>query len=300
MASTEQTREAALGAYREASAWADAQIAAVRDDPAGRTELMERLFLGPTGSAPQHLPFRRAALAFMRWQAERGLLNPLDASPPGSVWWRAINERLLRDGCEAVGLIGELEGDPSSHPVSLWLRFASTPTPSSWYCAHNASVVAGYLEHERRADEENVVERFFMNVALARVLYAHALVAAPRLALGRLHALARFFGDPRFGVAGVFLSLGRVVPTRYPLVRDVDFYIAQERRLGHLIDYAVIAPRLQRLYEWSAEELGEPRLLGLVRDGSPIYAWPYEHRHVWRTERLPPAGRVLQRVTRPR
>ena len=42
------------------------------------------------------------------------------------------------------------------------------------------------LESESRAGEaESAPERFFMNVALARVLYAHALNAAPRLALGR-------------------------------------------------------------------------------------------------------------------
>ena len=62
----------------------------------------------------------------------------------------------------------------------------------------------------------------------------------------------------------------------------------------------MILPRIQRVYEWSADELREPRLRELVRDGSPIYAWPYEERHVWRTSRMPFAGRVLQRVTRPR
>ena len=31
-----------------------------------------------------------------------------------------------------------------------------------------------------------------------------------------------------------------------------------------------IVPRLQSLYEWSAEELDEPRLLGLVRDGKGV------------------------------
>ena len=122
---------------------------------------------------------------------------------------------------------------------------------------------------------------------LVRVLYAHALVAAPRLALGRLAPLARPLGDPRLGIAGAFLWLRRVIPNRYPLTRDVEWYIADEQRLGRLLDYAVIAPRLQRLYEWSAEVLGEPRLLGLVRKGSPIYAWPYEQRHVWSTEHVP-------------
>ena len=167
----------------------------------------------------------------MRWQAQRGLLNPLDASLPGSHWWRAVNERLLRDGCEAVALVGALAGDPSSRAVRLWLEFIATPKPSQWYRAHNASIAAGYLEHERLAEKEGAPERFFMNVALARVLYAHALVAAPHLALGRFAPLARVLGDPRLGIAGAFLSLRRVIPNDYPLTRDVEWYIADEQRL---------------------------------------------------------------------
>ena len=98
----------------------------------------------------------------------------------------------------------------------------------------------------------------------------------------------------------MFLSLRRVLPHRYPLAEDVERYIADEQRLGRTLDYAVIVPRLQRVFEWSAEELGEPRLLELVRDGNPIYAWPFEERHVWRARRMPLAGRALERVTRAR
>ena len=279
---------------------ARAQVAAVRDDPAARLALIARVFRGPTGRAPRHLPYRRAALSFMRWQARRGVLNPLDASPPGSIWWRAINERLLRDGCETVALLGGSPGEPSSHAVGLWLEFAESPTGRNWYRAHNASIVAAYLEHRSLAQAESEPERFFMNVALARVLYAHSLAGAPRLALGRLAPLGRLLGDPRLGMAGAFLSLRRVLPNRYPLALDVERYIADEQHLGRLLDYAVIVPRLPRLYEWSAEELEEPRVLELVRDGSPIYAWPFEQRHVWRTPKMPPAGRALERVTRAR
>ncbi len=236
----------------------------------------------------------------MRWQARRGVLDPLDASPPGNVWWRAVNERLLRDGCETVALLGGSSGEPSSRAVWLWLEFGARPTGRNWYRAHNASIVSAYLENRNLADAESEPERFFMNVALARVLYAHALGAAPRLALGRLAPLGSLLGDPRLGMAGVFLSLRRVLPDRYPLALDVERYIADEQRLGRMLDYAVIVPRLQRLYEWSSEELGEPRLLELVRDGNPIYAWPFEQRHVWRTPNMPFAARVLERVTRPR
>ena len=212
----------------------------------------------------------------------------------------AVNARLLRDGCETVALLGGLAGEPSSQAVRLWLDFGARPTGRNWYRAHNASIVAGYLEHRNLAEAEGAPERFFMNVALARVLYAHALAAAPRLALGRFHPLGRLLGDPRLGMAGVFLSLRRVLPNRYPLAHDVERYIADEQRLGRMLDYAVIVPRLQCLYEWSAKELGEPRLLELVRDGNPIYAWPFEQRHVWRTPKMPLAGRVLERVTRSR
>ncbi len=261
---------------------------------------MARVFRGPTGHAPRHLPFRRAALSFMRWQAGRGVLNPLDASPPGSAWWRAVNERLLRDGCETVALLGGLAGEPSSQAVRQWLDFSATPTGRNWYRAHNASIVAAYREHQDLAEAEGAPERFFMNVALLRVLYAHALAAAPRLALGRFAPLGRVLGDPRLGMTGVFLSLHAVLPNRYPLDRDVERYIADEQHLGRILDYAVIVPRLQRLYEWSAEELGEPCLLELVSDGNPIYAWAFEQRHVWRPPKMKLAGRVLERVTRAR
>jgi hypothetical protein len=283
-----------------AFALAEGQVAAVRDDPASRVALMARLFRGPTGRAPRHVPFRLAALSFMRWQARRGVLNPIDASPPGSVWWRAMNERLLRDGCEAIGLLRGLAGGPSSKAVRHWLEFSARPTGRNWYRAHNASIVSGYLEHWNLAEAENAPERFFMNVALVRVLYAHVLVGAPTLALGPLAPLGRVLGDPRLGMAGVFLSLRRVVPNRYPLAYQVERYIVAEHRLGRMLDYAVIVPRLQALYEWSAQELDEPRLLELVRDGNPIYAWPFEQRHVWRRPNTPLAARLLKRVTRAR
>lgn len=192
-----------------ALARAEAQVVSVRDDPAARVALMARVFHGPTGHAPRHLPFRRAALSFMRWQERRGVLDPLEASPPGSVWWRAVNERLLRDGCETVALLGGLVGEPSSRAVRFWLEFGARPTGRNWYRAHNASIVAAYLEHRGLAEAEGAPERFFMNVVLVRVLYAHALSAAPRLALGPFAALGRVLGDPRLGMAGAFLSQPR-------------------------------------------------------------------------------------------
>jgi hypothetical protein len=279
-----------------ASAWAEAQVEPVRDNPAARLELLAHTYNGPVGRAPRHLPFRRAAKSFMRWQVNRGVLAPLDAATPGSPWWRSVNERLLRDGCEAVARSGGRGGLPSSSTIDLWMKFVAAPTARTWYRAHNGSIVAAYLEHRELAAAESLAERFFLNVVLLRVLFAHALVAAPRLSLGRFAICGPPLGDPRLGMAGAFLSLSRILPDRYPLDGRVEAYVAAEHNLGQMLDYGVIVPRLQRLYEWSAEELGAPALCELIRDGSPIYAWSYEDRQVWNPQRTSISVRLLRRV----
>ncbi|GID91165.1 hypothetical protein Adi01nite_05770 [Amorphoplanes digitatis] len=236
------------------------------------------------------MPFRRAALSFMRWQFRRGLLRPPAGDRPGSPWWRAVNERILRDGCEAVALSGDLTGPASSRTVEFWMSFAGRPTARTWYQAHNGSVVAAYLAHRDLAEAENEAERFFMNVVLCRVLYAHALVAAPRISLGWLGPLAPLLGDPRLGMTGIFLQLSRVLPDEYPLRDTVRTYLKDELGFGRLLDYGVITPRLRQLYEWSAHELEAPALLDCIRDGALTYAWPFEDRGVWQ----PPKSFLIQ------
>ena len=155
-------------------------------------------------------------------------------------------------------------------------------------------MVAGYLDHRHLAEVETAAERFFMNVVLCRVLYAHALVAAPRLSLSWLRPLAPLLGDPRLGMTGIFLQLSRVLPDEYPLSGDVGEYLSDELSFGRLLDFGMIVPRLQRLYEWSARELHAPGLLDCARDGSLVYAWRFEDRNVWH----PTSSRTVRSVRR--
>ena len=277
---------------------AAAQVEQVRDRPDERFSLCARTYDDPPDASAPRLRFRRAALSFMRWQLERGVLAPLDAEIPGSRWWRAVNERLLRDGCEMVARSSGLGGEPSSPGIALWMDFAAHPTGASWYRAHNASIVSAYLEHRDLAEHEGAVERFFINVVLLRVLYAHALVAAPRLSLGRFASLGRFLGDPRLGMAGAFLSLSRILPARYPVADDLRTYVTAENNLGRLLDYGVILPRLELLYQWSAAELRQPALAELVRQGTPNYVAPKEAIPYWRPVPEPLSVRLLGRLTR--
>jgi hypothetical protein len=273
-----------------AAAIAAQRVAEVRDDPRGRLDLLRSSYAPQAGAAPLHLPYPRAALAFMGWQLRRGLLNPLDDERPGSPWWRAVNERLLRDTCEARSHVLGHPGPASSPSVEPSVRFARRPSPRTWYRAHNVTIVSAYLDHRDLAERENRVERFFINLVLVRVLYAHALVAAPRLALGWLAPIARWLGDPRLDMTGMFLAVSRVLPDVYPLDGDLDGYIAAEHALGRLLDLGVIIPRLTELYCWSAEELRIPGVTELVCDVTPAYAWDPRDREPW----SPPPKRLVR------
>lgn len=260
-------------AGNSAAAYAHSALDRVRDVPQARLALMRSLYEVPREVDQGYLPYRRAASAFMNWQLRRGLLNPPTHTTPGSAWWRSLNEGLLLDTAEARALAFGYPGEPSRTAVSAHLDFINRPTARNWYRAHNASIVAGYLANESLAADEGRVERFFLNVVLVRVLFAHALVAAPRLALGWLAPVGRVAGDPRVGMTGIFLSLSRVLPDRYPLGDDVDSYVAVEHGFGHMLDVGIIVPRLTGLYDWSADALALPALRDLVDERTPTYAW---------------------------
>ncbi|MQY08621.1 hypothetical protein [Actinomadura macrotermitis] len=223
---------------------------------------------------PARRPYARAELSFLRWASARGVMDERTGSP----WWRAVNDRLLRDKAAA-----DAAGDGAPAPsVRLWREFTAAPSPASWYRAHNASVVAGYLDNLPLAEAELPAERFMMNVALLRVLYAHALVARPRLALGPFARLGPPLGDPRGGSVGFFLDLRSSFPARYPLTGlTAERLIETEGRVARALDYGLIAPRLAGVYGFASRTLGEPRVAGLIHDGAPCYAWPAARRSVW-------------------
>ena len=271
-------------------------VGAVRHDPAQRLSLASTFYDDRAGRASIRA-YRRAELAFMRWQISRGVLAPPDSPQPGSEWWRSVNEDLLRDAWEADRLMAGTPGMASRPAVSCWMSFLQKPSARAWYRAHNSSIIAGYLEHRQLSVAELPVERFFMDVALARVLYVHALVIRPELALGRLQ-VAWLIGDPRWRGADLFLSLRNILPNRYPLTGiSIGEILDAENYAGRLVDYGVILPRMQALYDFTAADLHEPQLRTLIQDGFPVYAWDYQDRHAWMTARARIARSVLSWLT---
>ncbi|WP_198664230.1 hypothetical protein [Jiangella endophytica] len=275
-------------------------VRAVVDDPVRRRALAAAFYEG----GPAHgstWRYRRAELSFMDWQLRRGVLAPMTATRPGSVWWRAVNARLLRDTWEAHHLVLGADGQPSRPAVARWLVFLDHPSPRSWYRAHNASISSAYLEYRELARTELPLERFFMDVTLARLLFVHSVLLNPRLALGRYFwPIGRFAGDPRSRSVDTYLSLRNVLPDDYPLGDQLIAEVLDaENFWGRLIDYGVLLPRLQELYEFAADDLSHDHLRDFVADGCPAYAWPRDQAHVWTQRRYRRLGSVVRRLTTP-
>ncbi len=286
--------------YEAAIDLATRLVTEVRDDPAGRIRLAADAYMLRRG-AHRYRPYRRAVVAFMRWQQARGVLNAPGDDIPGSPWWRAVNEDLLRDTVEGKLLVQRGDGEPSRPSVARWVRFFNAPSAQSWYLAHNASVVAGYLAHRALAAFEAPAERFFMNVVLVRVLYAHTLVRDGDLALGRLSFFGRLIGHPRLRSPQAFLAMKDVLPEGYPIKeKAVEELVESENRLGRMLDYGVIGARVDAVYASSARALDEPLLLDLIQDGAPIYAWPADQRQVWQPPSHPRLKSLIEFLTRPR
>src|SRR5580704_7992207 len=87
-------------------------VKAVEDDPSARLALAAR-FYDDRPARDSIRGYRRAELAFMRWQVRRGVLAPLQGSRPGSRWWRAVNGGLLQDAWEADQMLAGAPGPAS-------------------------------------------------------------------------------------------------------------------------------------------------------------------------------------------
>jgi hypothetical protein len=276
---------------------AAARIEEVQASTESRYRLAEAFYLQGSANS-QRRRYGRAELSFLRWEIDRGVLDPPSADGGGSPWWRAVSDTLLRDKVEAALLAGASAGVASSRNVELWREFIRAPSAATWHRAHHASIVTAYFEHEALAAQELRVERYMINVVLIRLFYAYALVAAPRLVLGVFAPLGRLVGDPRRRSMGLFLDLHNQFPDDYPAHGwSMDDLIAAHGRIAQLIDLGLIPWDMTKLYEFAATALDEPRITTLVSDGIPCYVWPAEERVPWlvgATRRLP---RAIARAT---
>jgi hypothetical protein len=100
------------------------RVREARNGSAARYRLAADFYQGGH-TTKEHTRFGHAELSFLRWEIERGVLDPPTAEGGGSPWWRAINDELLRDKVEAdLRAPACATTEVSSHSVQLWLEFS--------------------------------------------------------------------------------------------------------------------------------------------------------------------------------
>lgn len=256
---------------------ARATVDAVANNPAGRVQL-RRDFYRKFGFAdrleiPTEFGYGTSELAFLQWEVERGVLDPVDdPNGRGSPWWRDVNLDFVYFS-ELAGLAFERGVDPSTlpAPAQAWISYIAQPTPQSWYHAHNTSIVCGYLGRLPEALAEERPEQAFMNVVLYRLLYAQGLVEG--IEMGRLGEL---LANPELPSVDAMVHLPDFYPRHYPLtredVRDIMHKGHSPEELAVIfLDDVCIMPHLTALYHKAAEWAAQPGLTGYLIDGEPVY-----------------------------
>jgi hypothetical protein len=250
------------------------RVREVRDDPEGRYRMREAFY--SNYGFPQGLGgygFGSSELQFLRWEIERGVLNrPDDPKRPGSPWWRAVNEDFLY--CAELAALArgsDLAWSQVPPRVMLWLRYLNNPCPASWYRAHNASIVQGYLDHAPRALEESRAEQMFMNIVLYRVLYAQSMVEGCAFS-----ALGCVLANPCYPAVHLLLELPDFYPRNYPLQKqDIHDLMHKGHDLSDLMvdifDDIFILPDLDGLYQEASGWNLIPDLTRMVAARRPIY-----------------------------
>lgn len=250
---------------------AQQKVAAVADNPEGRYQL-RTAFYQKYGFG-EGAGYGTSELAFMRWEIKRGVLNPL---PAGSMWWHQVNETFIYIA-ELAALVhehtlSEHDKQQLNEPVKFWLAYFQHPSSQSWYKAHNATIVAGYLQYAESATNENKPEQLFMNIVLYRLLYAQAIIEGVSI----FGELGKILADPVLPTVGVLVHLPAFYPRHYPLTQ-AD--IRNIMHAGHtlidipedILDEGLILPQLSGLYQEASTWLKTPQLTKLVVDNQPVY-----------------------------
>lgn len=241
------------------------RVRAVRDDPESRYLLREAFYARYGFPRARPAGYGHLELAFLRWEIDRGALNPPDHDRPGSPWWRSINDRLLEHG-ELAALAHEA-GLPSQElpgPARLWGEYLTSPSAASWYRAHNASIVDGYLGAMELAQREDEPEQRLMNRLLNRLLHAHALILSGK------PLDAKWSPDPEGPLADHLFTSGSLYPRSYPLSESDLQQIEQIGGRAHVLDER-IRPDLPAIYAEHARLLGAPDLARLIRGDVTTY-----------------------------
>ncbi len=157
-----------------------AQCDALAEFPEKRLAIRERFYRQyPCKSKAKDATvtdFAQFEQQFFSLQAERGVFNALDATVPGSPWWRGVNLKLIYFAELALAILSQAD-EFSNLPVAVkkWLKYLKKPNAKNWFRAFNSSVICAANLCRVEAAQESEQEQQYINVILYRLMFAQAM-----------------------------------------------------------------------------------------------------------------------------
>jgi hypothetical protein len=250
----------------EAEVWQSVQ--SLENNPAARIQSRKTFYRKyGQGTLLEPYGFGDSEIAFMGWE-KRSVLNSL-----GSAWWSALNLWFIflsESGAKAY----ELGWNPAELPITVqfWRDFLSQPSATSWYRAHNSSIIEGYLKYADLAILESEAEKIFINKVLYRLLFAQSWVEGE----GFFSCFSKMFANPR-GYAVAFITrIDAFYPSHYPMTEQEARYMfgtaCNLRALGvYMLDNMLIEPQITVLYQKASVWNSQPELNKWIYNNKAIY-----------------------------
>ncbi len=248
-------------------------VESLRNNPQTRLQLTEAFYQKYGKSDSNHpFGFGESAISFLKWE-QRGVLNSPTFKLPGSAWWSEVNLWLIYHS-ELAEKAYE-KGIPTNElsiPTQLWIYFIESPNPSTWYRAHNSSIIDGYFKYPHLAEKETKPEQIFINMVLYRLLFAQSLVEGDFI----LPQLAKIIANPRGGAVDFIVHLDGFYPEHYPLTKEeIQDILGKAHNLEEFgvkfLDDVLVEPELTGLYEKASIWNQQPDLIKLIVNHKPAY-----------------------------
>lgn len=248
-------------------------ISKIKNDPAARLKSREDFYKRFGASDRGEFGFGNSEIAFMKWENNR-VIRSSDAATKGSEWWNAVNLWFIY--LSELGAKAAESGIAKTAvplPAQFWMDFIENPSDSSWYRAHNSSIIDGYLKYPMLAKKENHAEQILINIVLYRLLFAQAMVEGKDFAFGKL---GKIFANPRGTAVNLITQFEYFYPHNYPMSpEDVRHLLGKSHDLGvfgmKILDDVLIEPEFAQLYQDASEWNKQPKLLNLLVANKPAY-----------------------------
>lgn len=185
----------------------------IADNPDERDAVRHQFYKNHGFESHDGIEYSKFEGDFFAHQAERDVLNPINAVSPGSAWWRKVDIKLIYYAklAEAIYEAG-LSVDETPVPVKKWLKYLKKPSAKSWFRAFNASLMTCAYLCRADALQENDFEQLYINVVLYRLMFAQAMEEGSDI----FGDMTQVLDDPWAFTVDVITHMSGLHPQGYP------------------------------------------------------------------------------------